>query len=137
MYFFKNKGKQCLDLSGNLILSYNNHLIAAKLKSHAPFRILNPFYVVKIGDLTLWKKIKTSFTLIKFIWMEPKNLLVPTVDKTVCNVKTKTIKKNALAEINPAVILSDIIDAKKEKTDNCQRIDKKEQPLDEYDSCSR
>ncbi len=57
MYFFKHKGKQYLDLTGNLILSHNDHLVKARISSAAPCKVLNGRYVINIGKLNFPKKI--------------------------------------------------------------------------------
>lgn len=94
MYFYKKQGKQYLDLSGNLIFSYNKNLVSTRSKSAAPVKILNPLYVVDMGNLSVFKKIKLSFQSIKFIWMKPKNLLKPTVKKTTSIGISSTVDLN-------------------------------------------
>lgn len=130
MYFYKQKGKRYLDLSGNLILSHNANFVTSSLKSIAPDKIINSFYVCNISKLSIWKKIKTSFRLIWFIWIKPKNLLMPAVSKTVRNVKTgnitKTIKKTKSIGISSTIEIN-----------KCQCTDKKEQPLNQCDECPR
>lgn len=70
MYFFKKKGKQYLNLTGNLILSHNDILVKARLKSAGPSGILYPKYIM-LGN----HRIKATFAVLRFIWGKPNPLL--------------------------------------------------------------
>ena len=79
MYFYKNKGKQVLDLTGNLILTHNDQLIKARVTSAGPSRVRNAKFVDNIAGGSLKRKIKATFSVIAFIW-GPSTAL--TEDKT-------------------------------------------------------
>lgn len=64
MYFFKTKGKQHLDLRGNLILSHNAKLVRTRAKSNAPRYVQNARYITSVGS----HKIRSSWAALKFIW---------------------------------------------------------------------
>ena len=68
MYFFKKKGRQYLDLTGNLILSHNDQLIKARVSSAAPHKALNAKFIVNAGDLNLIGKLKATWIALCFIW---------------------------------------------------------------------
>lgn len=84
MYFFKKKGKQYLDLTGNLILSHNDDLVKTRLKSAAPHKIFNATFIV-LGN----KKLKSTITVLRFIWGKPKPLAVnvTNLQKPVCKLE--------------------------------------------------
>jgi hypothetical protein len=68
MLFSKEKGKQTLDLKGNLILSKNDNLVEATSKSAAPaYTSKNPHYIM-LGKLGRRSKFLASIIAIKFIW---------------------------------------------------------------------
>lgn len=68
MYFYKVKNNQYLDLSGNFILSHNDQIIKAKVKSAAPIEVYNAIYIVNIKKLGFYNKLKLIFVVIQFIW---------------------------------------------------------------------
>ena len=68
MYFYKKKGKQCMDLRGDFILSHNNILVKARVKSAAPSAARNGLYVVDIPTLRFRGKLKATMGAIAFIW---------------------------------------------------------------------
>lgn len=67
MYFFKEGGKQVLDLTGNLILSFNDSLVKARAPSAAPDAVKNRKSIM-INELGFYRKIKATFIVIGFIW---------------------------------------------------------------------
>lgn len=67
MYFFLNKGKQVLDLRGDLILTHNDALVKGRVKSAAPSGVHNAKYVL-LADLGFFRKIKATGHAIGFIW---------------------------------------------------------------------
>ncbi len=66
MNFFLVRGKQHLDLSGNIILSKNRNFVEAPVKSSAP-RIHRAKYFM-LQSLTTRQKIVATFRVIGFIW---------------------------------------------------------------------
>jgi hypothetical protein len=68
MYFYKSKGKQVLDLTGNLILTHNDRLIKARVTSAGPSRVRNASFVDNIAGAGLKRKIKATISVIAFIW---------------------------------------------------------------------
>ena len=67
MYFYRLNGKQMLDLRGDLILTHNDDLVKARVKSSAPRGVRNPKYIL-IKDLGFVSKIKATWHTIRFIW---------------------------------------------------------------------
>lgn len=84
MYFFKQEGKQCLDLRGNLILSHNNALVKCRSKSAAPSSVKNPKYILNIKEMSFIRKVRATFAAIGFIWGE--NQALTTDNKEVSDV---------------------------------------------------
>ncbi len=67
MYFYQKKGKQILDMRGDLVLTHNAALIQARVKSSGPTQARNARYVL-IQTLGFFRKIKATFIAIGFIW---------------------------------------------------------------------
>ncbi len=75
MYFYLEKGKQVLDLKGDLILSFNDKLAKARVKSAGPVKIKSPDgYVLNIGKFTFFKRLRLTFNVIGFIWGKDQEL---------------------------------------------------------------
>lgn len=68
MYFYKQKGKQILDLRGNLILSHNDSLVKGRIKSVAPAAIRNGSRIEDIPSMGVWRKLWATKAAIAFIW---------------------------------------------------------------------
>lgn len=68
MYFYKKKGKQILDLRGDLILTHNLNLVTGRIKSAAPSGVRNAKYIPDIAAMGPFRKLKTTVAAIKFIW---------------------------------------------------------------------
>lgn len=68
MYFYYDKGKQHVDLQGDLVITHNKNLVMARAKSAAP-KVHNVSYVVLPG-LGIWRKIKATLLVVGFIWGE-------------------------------------------------------------------
>jgi len=68
MYFFLQKGKQVLDLRGDLILTHNDALVKGRVKSAAPASVRNAKYIVNIANMRFIRKLKATFHAIRFIW---------------------------------------------------------------------
>lgn len=83
MYFYLKKGKQCLDLTGTLIISFNDELVKARSKSAAPTTIKAPDgYIKNVGKAGFFKRIAITLHIIAFVWGRDKEL---TEDKTNLN----------------------------------------------------
>ena len=67
MYFFRKKGKQILDLRGDLVLTHNASLVMSRVKSNGPRIARNARYVL-LRSLGFFGKIKASYHAIRFIW---------------------------------------------------------------------
>lgn len=68
MYFHKEKGRQVLDMTGDLILTFNKDLIVARSKSAAPPVVRSATYICDMGRLTFRGKCAASMRAIAFIW---------------------------------------------------------------------
>lgn len=75
MYFYKEKGKQALDLKGDLILSFNTSLVKARTSSAGPSKIKAPHgYVSNLGKAGFVRRIAITLQVIGFIWGRDKQL---------------------------------------------------------------
>lgn len=75
MYFYKEDGKQCLDLKGDLILSFNDELIKTRVKSAAPVTVKAPDgFVLNIGKLGFIKRIKLVINVTRFVFGKAREL---------------------------------------------------------------
>lgn len=81
MYFFQKSGKQHLDLRGDLILTHNDALVKARVKSSAPRFVSNATYIMGIPKMGFWSKLKATRAAIAFIWGADKSLTSETIDK--------------------------------------------------------
>ncbi len=69
MYFFLKKGKQHLDLKGDLIISHNDALVKTRNKSAAPVSINSPDgYILNLGKLRFFRKVQATLNIIVFVW---------------------------------------------------------------------
>ena len=69
MYFFKEDGKQCLDLRGDLILSHNDALVKCRVKSAAPMSVKNAKYILTVSKpWGFWYRVRATVASIRFIW---------------------------------------------------------------------
>lgn len=75
MYFYLQKGRQVLDLRGNLVLSHNPEFVRGRVKSAAPAAVRNGKYIKGIPRMSFWRKVKTSWAALKFIWGKSQELL--------------------------------------------------------------
>jgi len=68
-YFYLEKGKQHLDLKGDLIISHNDALIKTRTKSAGPVQVSAPDgYILNLGKLKFFRKIRATWNIIKFVW---------------------------------------------------------------------
>ena len=79
MYFFNLKGKQFLDLRGDLILSHNDELVKARVATAAPRYVKNAKFIIDIASLKPFRKLRATFAAIRFIWgpsqaIDPKQI---------------------------------------------------------------
>ncbi len=70
MHFYKEKGKQVLDLQGNFILSKRDDLVTTFVPSAGPHHVRFARYIVRIHKLGFFDKLRATGHVIKFIWME-------------------------------------------------------------------
>lgn len=68
MYFYKEKGRQVLDLRGDLILTHNDGLVKGRVKSAAPSAVRNAKYIQDIARMGFWRKVRATLHVIGFIW---------------------------------------------------------------------
>jgi len=68
MYFYKLKGRQMLDLRGDLVLTHNDALVKGRVKSAAPAGVRNARYVEGIPALGLRGKLRATRVALVFIW---------------------------------------------------------------------
>ncbi len=80
MYFFKQRGKQCLDLRGDLILSHNANVITARIKSAAPTSVKNAKHICGIPAMGFYRKLKATRAAIAFIWGPSQELSAETIE---------------------------------------------------------
>lgn len=68
MYFYKLKGRQILDMRGDLVLTHNDALVKGRVKSAAPAGVRNALYVEGISGMGLRGKLKATRVALVFIW---------------------------------------------------------------------
>lgn len=69
MYFYKENGKQHLDLKGDLIISHNDKLVKTRVPSAAPTSVKSPDgFILNLGKLGFFNKIRATWNIIKFVW---------------------------------------------------------------------
>lgn len=78
MYFYKEKGKQILDLRGDLVLTHNDGLVKGRVKSAAPSSVKNAKYIQDIARMGFFRKVRATLHVIGFIWGKSQAL---TMDK--------------------------------------------------------
>ena len=70
MHFYMEKGKQRLDLTGNLILTVNENLVAIRSSSAGPRIVEKPHYL-RLRGAKFKGKMLASIIALKFIWKPP------------------------------------------------------------------
>ena len=68
MYFYNQKGRQVLDLRGDLILTHNPALVIGRVKSAAPSAVRNARYIAAIPSMGVVRKVRASWAALRFIW---------------------------------------------------------------------
>jgi len=74
MYFHTTKGKQHLNLKGDLILTHNPSVVMARNKSAAPRYVRNGKYIQAIATMGAWGRLKATMHAIRFIWGADQSL---------------------------------------------------------------
>lgn len=74
MYFFKEKGRQVLDMRGDLLLTHNTAPIVARIGSAAPSAVRNGQWADNITRMTCWQKLRLSLRVLRFIWGRSQEL---------------------------------------------------------------
>jgi hypothetical protein len=81
MYFYKLKGRQMLDLRGDLVLTHNDALVKGRVKSAAPSGVRNARYVEGIPALVFLDKLKATWVALRFIWGRSRALKPETIEE--------------------------------------------------------
>ncbi len=68
MHFYKEKGKQVLDLRGDFILSKRDELVTSVAPSAAPRHVYFARYIPRIHKLGFTGKLRATGQAIAFIW---------------------------------------------------------------------
>lgn len=68
MYFHLRKGRQVLDLRGDLVLTHNAALVVGRVKSAAPSSVRNARYICAIPSMGVVRKVRASWAALCFIW---------------------------------------------------------------------
>jgi hypothetical protein len=92
MYFYTKKGEQCIDFTGNLIITHNDALVKTRNKSAGPRHCFHNTYIhvhgatgpilmdgqqVIIKPLTLWRKWAALYRCYQFIFGPSQALINP------------------------------------------------------------
>lgn len=80
MYFYKHKGRQVLDMRGDLVLTHNDTLVKGRVKSAAPAGVRNAFYVENIPAMGFRAKLRASCLALGFIWGADQRLTADTIE---------------------------------------------------------
>ena len=71
MYFTKENGNQILDMAGDLVLTKNNNLVIARVKSAAPKAVRNAKHIL-LNELSFFRKVQATLQVARFIWSRAK-----------------------------------------------------------------
>lgn len=77
MYFYKAKGKQVLDLRGDMVVSHNDALVKARCKSAGPSKVCNAKFVL-LGKGKFVGRVIATYHVLRYIWGRRQPLKVPT-----------------------------------------------------------
>ena len=72
MYFYKDKGKQVLDLTGDLILTHNDNSAGAS-------RVRNAHFIDNLTTAGWKRKLKATVAVLSFIWGKNTALTVDVI----------------------------------------------------------
>ena len=67
MYFYKEQGKQHLDLTGDLIITHNRNIITARVPSAGPSKVKHAQYI-EARKLNLMGKLRATVVALLYIW---------------------------------------------------------------------
>jgi hypothetical protein len=81
MYFYKSKGKQILDLTGDIVLTHNSDPLKTRAKSCAPAAIRGGQYI-KLHNVGFWRRVYIMIYVAAWVWRSSLEL---TEDKTALN----------------------------------------------------
>ena len=81
MYFYKEKGKQILDMRGDLVLTHNNALVKGRVKSAAPSAVRNGKRIENITRMSWFRKIKATWAATAFIWGASEALTTTVINR--------------------------------------------------------
>lgn len=82
MYFYLQKGRQVLDLRGDLVLSHNSDLCIGRIKSAAPASVRNAKYIVGLPRMGVAAKLRASAAVLRFIWGGSQAIITPENEPT-------------------------------------------------------
>lgn len=68
MYFYRSKGKQVLDMRGDLVLTHNDALVKGRVKSAAPAGVHNAMYIENLPAMGFRGKLAATRIALAFIW---------------------------------------------------------------------
>lgn len=68
MYFYLQKGRQVLDMRGDLVLTHTPALVVGRVKSAAPSSVRNAKYIAAIPSMGVLRKLRASWAALCFIW---------------------------------------------------------------------
>lgn len=72
MHFYKNHGKQILNMKGDLIVTHNKDVVSALSKSAGPSQVLNARFLPNVGELRFIDKLEVILIVVKFVFGEDK-----------------------------------------------------------------
>lgn len=81
MYFYKQKGRQVLDMRGDLVLSHNDALVKGRVKSAAPSAVRNARYIRGLKTRGFLFKLSASRAALAFIWGRSQALTKETIER--------------------------------------------------------
>lgn len=81
MYFWKDRGKQILDLRGDFILSHNDALIRTRVPTAGPKHVRNGRYIVGIARMGFFRRLRASWHALLFVWGPSQALSAETIER--------------------------------------------------------
>lgn len=81
MYFFKLKGRQILDMRGDLVLTHNPALVRGRIKSAAPAGVHNATYIENLPAMGFRARVAASVIALRFIWTRDSQALTVEPDR--------------------------------------------------------
>jgi len=68
MFFYKIKGRVCLDCTGDFILTRNTSIIRAEAKQTAPYAVTSVSGVANVSAYGFLHRLRASWLALRFIW---------------------------------------------------------------------